>query len=129
MNIHVVPAQFVDEVFPKCVDFFQRAIDKGNSNDIDIPYLLTQCRGGYALLFVNGTDRVENAMIIRFEHPKIARVLVFGGEGGKDWIEEFKKFAPEIRPYANKLVFHGRKGWERKIKELKVKSVLYEMDI
>lgn len=128
MNITLVPLVHVDQIFPQCEEFFQRSIDRGGGDDLTLGYLYSECRAGRAFLYVNVSDKVTDAMIIRFENPEIARVLVFGGEGGIDWKSEFPEFSRTIRNYAKKLVFSGRKGWERKL-PVKVRAVSYEMEI
>ncbi|MCP4182317.1 MAG: hypothetical protein GY761_03235 [Hyphomicrobiales bacterium] len=123
----------IDQVFPACVDHIQSAIDKGNGQDLNIPYLLTECRSGQAFLFINeDKKKITHALILRFENHTdgpVARILVFGGKSGYDWYKEIVNMAQFIKPYADRTIFDGRKGWERKFKDIKVRSVNYELEL
>ena len=129
MNIQLVPLVDTDRVFPLCVEHIQRSITKGMADDLTVPYLFSECRASRAFLYVNVTDHITDAMILRFENPGIARVLIFGGEGGVNWVDELPKLAETIKPYASKLVFEGRKAWARKLPKAKIMAVRYEMEL
>lgn len=128
MNIQLVPLVHVDQVFPQCEELFDQAIKRGGGDDLTLPYLFSECRSGRAFLYVNAkNDKITDAMILRFENPSIARILVMGGEGC-DWAQEITNLGKSIKNYADKIVFEGRKGWQRKL-PVKVKAIVYEMKI
>ncbi len=133
MNMQLVPCSMVDQVFPACVEHIQSAIDKGNGQDLNIPYLLTECRSGRMFLFVSEKEsKITDTLVLRFEqhaNGPVARVLTFGGIGGHRWTDEIKKLSEFIKPYAPKIIFEGRKGWERKFPDAKIRSVNYELEL
>ena len=129
MNIHLVPFAQVDATFPYCELFFQQAIKRGGGDDLTVPYLWSECRSGRAFLYVHGKEQIQNAMILRFENPDIARILVMGGDGGLDWMEEIEALGETIKNHAKKLVFQGRKGWQRKLPNTRIKAVVYEKEL
>ncbi|MCP5099925.1 MAG: hypothetical protein GY943_30600 [Chloroflexi bacterium] len=123
----------VDAEIPGAVKFIHNAIER-TGQDLNLSYVMNDCRiGGLHMAVSKANNITVGAIVFRIEDWRgktVCRVMALGGEGDFDWpamLDELKVYCKSIM--VTKIIFGGRKGWERVIKNARVTSVNYEVDI
>ncbi len=113
MNIQLVGVSKIDEVWPVAKQLIGKSLKY--CDDLSISGLYALCRSGRGFLFVS--DDLQCSAVVSFERQgeqEAARILALGSRIHTDWKEEInsiKHFAKMNG--ADKVVFQGRKGWQR----------------
>lgn len=129
MTLRLVRTHEVDDVWPALREGMEEACRRCG-DDVTAWHLLAWVRASNALLFV--TEGVTAGIIMRAEqwgNEMVARVIACAGRDLDDWLGDV--LAPDAvwRQYLGDLpmVFEGRPGWGRVIKDAKVLRVVYRV--
>ena len=130
MSFEPVPVFNVDRAFAAAEHLIRGSLERGNGS-LTYQGLLSECRADRARIVVSGSDKIETAIVIRFENwgDRVCHVLAIGSDAGTDLLPQFEQLIEYAKPDADRIVFSGRIGWKRKIKELKVTSQNYELEL
>ena len=129
MNIQLVGTNQIDQVWPAIRHQVEKSIQRGLADDITVADIYASLRGGQWFLFV--ADDLSASLVLRFQFTtkgEIARIVTFSSERSEDWalwIEKIKKFAKQNG--VDRMVFDGRKGWQR-VLPVKLIRCTYEME-
>ncbi len=133
MQVSLVPAHRVDQVWPFPREGFQRFIDKTGSG-ISTGDLWVKCRSGGGFLLVAHDEQVKGASIWECETRASGRKLrcvALNGVEMTNWIHDMRALAISIAKDcgANGLLSEGRLGWKRVFPKARILSALYEEPI
>lgn len=131
--ITLVPLSHVDQIWPALADGMKEACRRGGG-DLTPDWLFTVCRKGDALLFVAHDElEIQAGMICRVENwsgERVLRILAACGWDMGRWLPsvcDYREWLDSIG--VAKVVFEGRKGWERAVPRARVLRQVYEVDI
>lgn len=130
--LELVPLTHVDEIWQQIALGIEQACRRCG-DDITGPYLFGECRAGRALLFAMiDVGRVNAALVCRVENwggRRVLRILAATGRGMADWLDAITTHRLWPGHLAcEKIVFEGRRGWERVLPEARVIRQTYEVD-
>lgn len=124
--IRLVPVLLVDAAWPALIDGMERACQR-SGGQYTAAWLHGLCRRGEAYLVVDG-DPVRAGVVCQEQNWSGRTVLNVLAAAGKPYdAGGFARFAKTVLR-ANRIVFEGRKGWER-LPGVRVVRHVYEMDI
>lgn len=130
--LELVPLIHVDEIWQQIAPGIEQACRRCG-DDVTAPYLFGECRAGRALLFaiVEG-GCVNAALVCRVENwggRRVLRILAATGRGMAEWLNAITTHRLWPGHLAcEKIVFEGRRGWERVLPEARVVRQTYEVD-
>jgi hypothetical protein len=134
MNIEIVNLIYVDSVWERVGQKFQRAIDLCG-DDYSTADLWQMCRSGSAFLIIarEGED-IAMASVVRFEKwasGQVLRVVGIAGDRMSEWAEDWQAFMENMAREggANRIVSEGRDGWHRVFRKARKLRVVYEMRV
>lgn len=134
MIVHIAPNHMIDGLWHKAGALLQKACDKVPS-DVTVADLWQMCRSGnaYLMVAVNEED-MEMAAVFqfqRYENEMVLKCLCLGGSKREEWAEMAQEKAFEMAKDggAKRVVYQGRKGWEKVFPGLKVVSYIYEIEV
>ncbi len=125
MIVSLVPSEYADREWPHVADFLSKAV-KTSGGRWDMDAVLAEVKAGQQHLFIvydedkEETKAAWTSKFIDYPSSKALQTLFIGGSGYDEWIEEVNEF---IKSWAedngcNFVEFTGRKGWERKLKDI-----------
>lgn len=131
-KLQLVPLIHVDEIWQQVALGVEEACRR-SGDDMTGPFLFGECRAGRALLFaIIESGNVNAALVCRVENwngCRILRILAATGHGMADWLGAITshRLWPEHLA-CQKIIFEGRRGWERVLPEARILRLTYEVD-
>ncbi len=127
-----VPTLQVDDTWPAVADGMEQALRRGRGGLTSID-LYRAVRAGHLFLHLIILDEeIKGAFISELTETPYGRTMTIKTICGR----EMKRWLPELLDYgwphvmgAKRVIFEGRKGWERAIKSARVIRQTYELDL
>lgn len=131
--ISLIPLSHVDQVWPHLSEGMKEACRRGGG-DLTPDWLFAVCRKGDALLFVAHDDLVIQAgLVCRVETwsgQRVLRILAACGWDMDQWLPAVREYREWLRNLdISRVVFEGRRGWQRAIPQARVLRQVYEVNI
>lgn len=131
--IRLAGVEEVDALWPVFADGMQECCRR-SGGDITPDWLFMCCRRGEALLFVIDVEgKPKAALVARPEQwgpDRVLRLIAAAGTEMDRWLGELSDHRAFIdRLGISKVIFEGRKGWERVVPKARVLRHVYEVDL
>lgn len=125
MIVSLVPSEYIDREWPHVANYLNKAIVSSGGR-WDLNSVLKEVKSGDQHLFIVYDEEKEEtkaawtSKFISYPNSKSLQALFIGGSGYDEWIEEVNEF---MKSWAedngcNFVEFTGRKGWERRLKNI-----------
>lgn len=131
--IHLVPVSEVDRAWMPIAEGMKEACRRGG-DDLTVADLFRQCRTGHALFFVAFVaDEIKAGLVCRPEMwggKQVLRILALTGWDMDQWLPaltEYREWPLALDVKA--VVFEGREGWKRVLKNVRVIRTVYEVEL
>lgn len=136
MDIKLVPLDKIDDLWPAVRPGINKAIARGGLENVTIAEIYIGCRSGRMFLFVS--DDLQSNLALEFckdIRGDFGSIITFYSSKSHDWNTQIYRIGAFCAANGcNRLVFSGRKGWDRIIKKanpVKITkfAVTYEMEL
>lgn len=131
--IHLVPVSEVDRAWMPIAEGMKEACRRGG-DDLTVAELFRQCRVGLSLLFIAWVDdEIKAGLVCRTEvwgGKQVLRILALTGWEMDQWLPaltEYREWPLALDVKA--VVFEGREGWRRALKNVRVIRTVYEVEL
>ena len=131
--ISLVPLSHIDGVWPAIANGMKEACWRCGG-DITPDWLFQICRKGEALLFVaHEGEEIKAGLVCRVENwsgAKVLRIQAACGMNMETWLQSVMDYREWLDNLAiEKVIFEGRKGWERMVPQARVLRQVYEVEL